>query len=288
VITGAARGIGREYALQFAAAGARVVVNDLGGARDGEGRSSTPAEDVVAEIEARGGVAVSDANDISTWNGAQGLIAAAIGQFGRVDVLVNNAGILRDRMLFNLSEQDWTAVIDVHLNGTFFCTRHVVTHWRERYKRDGAVSGRLINTSSSSGLFGRAGQANYGAAKAGIAALTIIAAEEMARWGVTANAIYPAAHSRLTSDLAGFADVEDPDDLRNPAFIAPLVVWLGSEEAADVTGRVFGTRGNTITLAHGWTRGPEVSSPVRWSPDLLGPVIRSLVVEGDAASGPSE
>jgi NAD(P)-dependent dehydrogenase (short-subunit alcohol dehydrogenase family) len=278
VVTGAGRGVGRAYALEFARQGARVVVNDLGGDRDGTGSSAGPAADVVDEIADLGGQAVANIDDVSDWDGAQHLIQSAVDAFGGLDVLVNNAGILRDRMVVNMSAEDWDAVIRVHLRGTFATTRHAGAYWRQRSKGGHDVDARIINTSSSSGIFGNVGQTNYGAAKAGIAAFTIIAAQELARYGVTVNAIYPVALSRLTEDVMSAADTATLATLA-PERNAPLVVWLGSPEASAITGRVFGVYGNEITVAQGWHAGPRVAQERAWDPAELGAVIPGLVAK---------
>ena len=240
IVTGGARGIGREYGLEFARQGAKVVVNDLGGARDGEGRSVGPAEDVVAEIKAMGGEAVANGEDVSDWEGSKRMVDQAISTFGKLDVLVNNAGILRDRMIFNMTIDEWDAVIKVHLRGTFCPTRHAVGYWRDRAKAGEQNDACIVNTTSVSGLFCNPGQTNYGAAKAGIASMTIIAAKELLRYGITANAISPGALTRLTEDLGPPVELKPGEwNPRDPANIAPIVVWLGSPEAKDVTGQIF-------------------------------------------------
>jgi len=283
VITGAGRGIGREYALEFARQGARVVVNDLGGRGDGSGAASGPAQEVVAEIEAMGGQAVANFDDVADWAGAERMIRTAIDTFGGLDVLVNNAGILRDRTLANMTEDDWDSVIRVHMRGTFAPARHAAAYWRDESKAGRPRVARLINTSSSSGLYCNAGQSNYGAAKAGIAAMSVIAARELERYGVTVNAIYPTAMSRLTEDIfakrgaeftAGAPAGFDPLDAGN---IAPLVAWLGSVESGEVTGRVFGVRGGRITVAEGWHAGPRIEKAGRWEAAELGAQIPALV-----------
>jgi NAD(P)-dependent dehydrogenase (short-subunit alcohol dehydrogenase family) len=283
IVTGAARGIGRAHALEFARQGARVVVNDLGGARDGTGSSQVPAAEVVEEIQAMGGAAVANADDVSDWEGARRLVQTAIDTFGRLDALVNNAGILRDRMLFNMEPEEWDDVIRVHLRGTFAPTRHAVAHWRELAKAGEQVDARVINTSSSSGIFGNAGQSNYGAAKAGIAAFTVIAAREVERYGITVNAIYPGALTRMTEDLTrwgGRAELtEEERQRRGPDNIAPLVVWLASAEARGITGRVFGIAGGRITVAEGWHAGPRADGDGRWDPAELGRVVPGLVAQ---------
>ena len=290
IVTGAGRGIGRGHALEFARHGARVVVNDLGGSTDGEGESSTPADDVVAEIVELGGEAVANHDDVSDWKGAETLIQTALDRFGGLDVLVNNAGILRDRMLFNMSEAEWDAVIRVHLKGTFCPTRHAATHWRERSKGGHSVAARVINTTSVSGLFANPGQANYGAAKSGIASFTQIAAKELGRYGVTANAISPGARTRMTENLRpGGADIpEEGFDSRAAENIAPMAVWLGSVDSGDVTGQVFEVMGGRIRVNQTWQHGPAAQQEERWDPTALGPVVRGLIEalpEPEAVSG---
>ena len=282
VVTGAGRGIGRGHALELARQGARVVVNDLGATVDGEGRDTGPAQAVVDEITALGGEAVANGDDIADWDGARRLVDTAIEAYGRLDALVNNAGILRDRMLFNMDEAEWDAVIRVHLKGTFATTRWAAAHWRERSKAGEHVEARVINTSSTSGLFANPGQGNYGAAKSGIATLSIIAAKELGRYGVTVNAIAPGALTRMTENLGRRAAsprpaAEDGWDPRSPDNIAPLVTWLASTESAGVTGRVFLVSGGRIALAEGWRRGPGVEQAGRWHPADLGPVVADLV-----------
>ena len=282
VITGAGNGIGRAHALAFAAQGAKVVVNDLGGARDGgrecAGSSSGPAQAVADEIAAAGGEAVASTDDISSWAGAQRLISQAIEAFGGLDVVVNNAGILRDRMIVTMTEQDWDSVIGVHLKGTFAVLHHAAGYWRQRAKEGHANDARVINTTSPSGLFGNPGQANYGAAKAGVASLTVIAARELDRYGVTVNAIAPTALTRMTHDIEMMRAAAAAEDL-SPEAISPLVVWLGSAESRDVTGRVFGVWGNAITVLEGWVNGPAVSADTRWDPAALSTVIPALVAK---------
>ena len=262
--------------MMLAAHGARVVVNDLGGSRDGTGASSTPAEEVVAEIRAAGGDAVANADDISDWQGAERLIRRAVDAFGGLDVLVNNAGILRDRMLVNMAEAEWDAVIKVHLKGTFAPSHFAAAYWRDRSKATGkGVNARLINTTSVSGIFGNAGQTNYGAAKAGIAAFTIIAARELGRYGITVNAVAPGALTRMTEDL-GMAEGSEADRAAlHPRWIAPIVTWLASAGANGVTGRVFEASGRVFGIAEGWHRGP-VTEPIE-DPTKLGPVVDDLL-----------
>jgi NAD(P)-dependent dehydrogenase (short-subunit alcohol dehydrogenase family) len=280
VITGAGNGIGRAHAHLFAAEGARVVVNDLGGSRDGTGGSAGPAQTVVDEITATGGTAVANADDISSWDGAQRLIGQAIETYGRLDVLVNNAGILRDRMMVNMSEAEWDAVVKVHLKGTFAPAHFAAEHFRERSKAGEDVQGRIINTTSPSGLFGNVGQTNYGAAKAGIAGFTIIAAMELERYGVTVNAIAPTALTRLTEDLGNIGEVdEETKQALAPEHIAPVAVWLGSTASAGVTGRIFGVWGPKISIAEGWAYGPSVEGNGVWEPAALSEVLPGLVAE---------
>ena len=280
VITGAGRGIGREHAIEFARQGARVVVNDLGAEVDGTGSSAGPAGEVVDEIRGMGGEAVANGDDVSDFEGAARLITTALDTFGGLDVLVNNAGILRDRMLVNMTIDEWDAVIRVHLRGTFAPMRHAVEFWRNRTKAGEANDARIINTTSPSGIYGNVGQTNYGAAKAGIASMTVIAAMELGRYGVTVNAIAPAALTRMTENLGGGAAApRKPEefDARDPGNIAPLVVWLGSAESAGITGRVFNVRGDTISVAEGWVAGPGASKGDRWDSAELGGVVPDLV-----------
>jgi NAD(P)-dependent dehydrogenase (short-subunit alcohol dehydrogenase family) len=281
IVTGAGRGIGRGHAIEFARQGAKVVVNDLGAEVDGSGSSTGPAGEVVDEIRGMGGEAVANGDDVSDWEGAQRLVNTAVETFGGLDVLVNNAGILRDRMLVNMTAEEWDSVIQVHLRGTFAPSRWAAAYWRERTKAGESNDARIINTSSASGLYGNPGQANYGAAKAGIAAFTIILSRELGRYGVTANAIAPGARTRMTENL-GFGAIR-PDggqfDAFAPENIAPLVVWLGSPESKDITGRVFNVAGGRISVAEGWTAGPGVDKGDRWEPKELGDVIPDLVAK---------
>ncbi|MBB3039246.1 SDR family oxidoreductase [Hoyosella altamirensis] len=279
IVTGAGRGIGRAHALSFAAEGASVVVNDIGVAADGSDPSSAPAQQVVDEITAAGGKAVANTDDIADWEGAQRLIDTAIDTFGSLDVLVNNAGFLRDRMLVNLAEDEWDAVMRVHLKGHFAPMRHAASYWRSESKAGRERDARIINTSSGAGLLGSIGQGNYSAAKAGIASLTLVAAAEFARYGVTVNAIAPAARTRMTEQA--FADMMarpgDGFDAMAPENISPLVVWLGSSESSDVTGRVFEVEGGKVSIAQGWRHGPARDKGERWAPAELGPVVKELL-----------
>ncbi|MEZ5141423.1 MAG: SDR family oxidoreductase [Acidimicrobiales bacterium] len=275
IVTGAGRGIGREHALMLAEQGARVVVNDLGGSMEGVGAEAGPAQQVVDEIVAAGGQAVANTDDISDWGGAQKLVHQAVEAFGRLDVLVNNAGILRDRMLTNMSEAEWDAVIKVHLKGTAGPSHHAAAYWREQSKAGAEVAGRIINTSSPSGIYGNVGQTNYGAAKAGIAAFTIIAAMELARYGVTVNAIAPAALTRMTENLGMGQASDDVKEKMSPRWIAPIVTWLASTESAGVTGRVFDVTGMRLGIAEGWHIGPTVD-PVD-DPTRIGPLVEEML-----------
>jgi NAD(P)-dependent dehydrogenase (short-subunit alcohol dehydrogenase family) len=288
IVTGAGRGIGREHALEFARQGAKVVVNDLGAATDGSGRAEGPAAEVVAAIRAAGGHAIANGDDVADWEGAKRLIAAAVETFGQLDVLVNNAGFTRDRMVVGASEEEWDAVIRVHLKGHFAPTRHAAAYWRERAKGGQRVEARIVNTSSGAGLLGSVGQGAYSAAKAGIAALTLVEAAELGRYGVTANAIAPAARTRMTETV--FADMmkkpEHGFDAMAPENIAPLVVWLGSEESRDVTGRVFEVAGGSISVAEGWREGPKVERSARWDPREVGTAIRDLLGRAAPAKKP--
>jgi NAD(P)-dependent dehydrogenase (short-subunit alcohol dehydrogenase family) len=281
IVTGAGRGIGRAHALAFAAKGARVVVNDVGVGLDGAGRSAGPAQQAVEEIEAGGGQAVANTDDVADFEGARRLVQQAVTHFGRLDVLVNNAGFLRDRMIVNLGEDEWDAVIRVHLKGHFAPLHHAARHWRERAKAGDEVDARVVNTSSGAGLLGSVGQGNYSAAKAGIAGLTLVAAAELGRYGVSVNAIAPAARTRMTEQA--FADtMAQPAsgfDAMAPENVSPLVVWLGSTESRAVTGRVFEVEGGRITVADGWRRGPSADKGDRWDPDEVGPVVEKLLAD---------
>ena len=282
IVTGAGRGVGREHAKLLAEHGAKVVVNDLGGNTDGTGKDMSPAEQVVAEIRAAGGEAVVDGNDVSDWNGAKAMIDRAVSAFGRLDVLINNAGILRDRMLVNMTEDEWDAVIKVHLKGTFAPARHAAAYWRDQAKANGGrVDARLINTTSVSGIYGNVGQTNYGAAKAGIASFTVIAARELRRYGITVNAISPSAYTRMTADLRAYS----PEDIerRDPKWVAPIAVWLASEESKDITGRVFQAGSGIIAVAEGWHKGPTIDQIA--DPTKLGPIVTDMVAKARKNAG---
>jgi len=287
IVTGSGRGIGREHALLFARTGAKVVVNDLGAEVDGSGSSAGPAGEVVEEIRGMGGEAIANGENVADFEGAGRMVQAAIDQFGRLDVLVNNAGILRDRMLVNMTEAEWDAVIQVHLKGTFSTARAAAAYWRNEAKAGNTVDARIVNTSSPSGIFGNAGQTNYGAAKAGIASFTIICGLELGRYGVTANAIAPVARTRMTEPLGIGGPPEDASqfDRLDPANISPLVVWLGSPESKDVTGRVFCVDGDRISVAEGWQRGPTAEKGDRWDPAELGGVVPDLVKKARPNAG---
>jgi NAD(P)-dependent dehydrogenase (short-subunit alcohol dehydrogenase family) len=282
IITGAGRGIGREHALLFAHEGAKVVVNDLGGALDGSSHGASPAEEVVAEIIAMGGKAVANHDNVAEWEGGQRLIQTALDTYGALHVLVNNAGILRDRVLVNLSEEDWDSVINVHLKGHFVPTHHAATYWREEAKAGRPVKAAIINTSSTSGLLGNIGQSNYGAAKAGIAAFTVIIAEELSRYGVRANAIAPAARTRMTESTPGLSDhVVAPSDASvfdtwDPANISPLVATLAMEDC-EATGQVFFVQGGTVRKFQNWTMTATLEKNDRWTVDELAAQLPTLL-----------
>jgi NAD(P)-dependent dehydrogenase (short-subunit alcohol dehydrogenase family) len=279
IVTGAARGIGRAHALEFARQGARVVVNDLGVALDGSGGSSSAAEEVVEEIRALGGEAVANGADVADWQQAGALVKGALDAFGRLDVVVNNAGFVRDRMFVSCSEAEWDAVVRVHLRGHFCVARHACEHWRGESKAGRPVDARIVNTSSGAGLQGSVGQSAYSAAKAGIAALTLVQAAELGRYGVTANAIAPSARTRMTEEV--FADMmrrpESGFDAMAPENVSPLVAWLAGAESRDVTGCVFEVSGGKISLADGWRTGPEVDKGARWAPDEVGAAVHDLL-----------
>lgn len=275
IVTGAARGIGREHALMLAAHGAKVVVNDFGGARDGTGGDPGPANEVVQEIVAAGGEAVANSSDVSDFAAAGALVQQAIETYGGLDVVINNAGILRDRMVFSMTEEEWDAVIRVHLKGTFGPSRHAAQYWRDRAKAGESNDARLINTTSVSGIYGNPGQTNYGAAKAGIASFTLIAADELGRYGVTANAIAPGALTRMTEDL-GIPD--SASGSMDPRWIAPIATWLASTESAGVTGQVIESTGTVTAIAEGWRRGPTSTTPPAEPGDVRG-ILEGLIAQ---------
>jgi NAD(P)-dependent dehydrogenase (short-subunit alcohol dehydrogenase family) len=280
IVTGAGRGIGRAHALEFARQGADVVVNDIGVALDGQGSSSSPAEEVAEEIRALGGKAVVDGHDVADWEGSRQIVQCALDAFGRLDVVVNNAGFVRDRMFVNASEDEWDAVVRVHLKGHFCVARWAAAHWRDRAKAGDRNDARIINTSSGAGLLGSVGQAAYSAAKGGILSLTLVQAAELGRYGVTANAIAPSARTRMTEEV--FAEtMKAPEnggfDAMSPDNVSPFVVWLGSTDSAGVTGRVFEVEGGKIGVADGWQHGPTVDKGARWDPAEIGQAVRSLL-----------
>ncbi|MFD0687405.1 SDR family oxidoreductase [Actinomadura fibrosa] len=282
-VTGAGRGLGRAHALEFARQGAHVVVNDLGVARDGTGGASEgPAHDVVKEIEALGGRAVASTDDIATDAGAAALVRTAVEAFGRLDTLVNNAGFLRDRMLVNLSEDEWDAVVRVHLKGHFLPLKHAGLHWRAESKAGRPVDARVVNTSSGAGLLGSVGQGNYSAAKAGIVGLTLVAAAELGRYGAAVNAIAPAARTRMTEEVFAqtmAAPAEGEFDAMAPENVSPLVVWLGSAESRGVTGRVFEVEGGRICVMDAFRHGPSADKGARWDPSEIGEVVGGLLAQ---------
>lgn len=284
IVTGAGRGIGRAHALEFARQGAKVVVNDIGAELDGTGGSVSPASEVVDAIRSAGGEAAVNGDDVADWEGAQRLVQTAVTTFGGLDVVVNNAGFVRDRMFANAAEDEWDAVVRVHLKGHFCVARWAAAYWRDQTKAGAAVDARIINTSSGAGLMGSVGQAAYSAAKAGIAGLTMVQSAELGRYGVTANAIAPSARTRMTetvfADMMAAPDEPNAFDAMSPDNIAPLVVWLGSAESKDVTGRVFEIEGGKVSLADGWQHGPTVDKGDRWDPAELGPVVRELLSKG--------
>ena len=282
IVTGAGRGVGREHALLLAAHGAKVVVNDIGAGVDGSGKDASPASEVVAAIKKAGGEAIANGEDVSSWKGAKAMIDAAIAHFGKLDILVNNAGILRDRMLTNMDESEWDSVIQVHLKGTFAPSRHASAYWRDESKKiGGPVKGRIINTSSTSGIYGNVGQTNYGAAKAGIAAFTIIAARELRRYGVTVNAISPTALTRMTEGLRQLTPEEAA--IRDPKWVSPTVVYLASEAAQDITGRVIQAGLGRIAVCEGWRRGAEVGQVA--DPATAGSLVREMIAKVRKNSG---
>ncbi|MGD0083825.1 MAG: SDR family oxidoreductase [Acidimicrobiales bacterium] len=287
IITGAGRGIGREHALLFASEGAKIVVNDLGGAVDGSGDDRSLAEQVVDEIKEMGAEAIANADNVADWEGGQRLINSAIEAFGDLHILVNNAGILRDRVLVNMTEEEWDAVIHVHLKGHFVPTRWAATYWREQSKAGKEVKAAVVNTSSTSGLLGNPGQANYGAAKAGLAAFTVITAQELSRYGVRVNAIAPAARTRMTESTPGLSDIVQPPpdpgafDAWDPANVSPLVAYLASD-LCPYTGKVFFVQGGKVQYFQPWTLTNEIDKGDRWSVAELAERVPSIV-EGASA-----
>jgi NAD(P)-dependent dehydrogenase (short-subunit alcohol dehydrogenase family) len=279
IITGAARGLGRAYALAFAAEGANVVVNDIGASLGGEGRDTSAADGVVAEIVAAGGQAIANYEDITDWDAAKRIVEAAIEAFGDLHVVVNNAGIVRDRMFVSATLEEWDATMHVHLRGHFCVARHAVDYWRGKQKAGQNPDARIINTTSGAGLQGSIAQAAYSTAKGGIAALTLVQAAELGRYGITANALAPAARTRMTEQA--FADKmateDEAFDAMDPANVAPAVVWLGSSESADVTGCVLELEGGKIMIEDGWREGPYVDAGARWNPADVGEAVTKLL-----------
>jgi NAD(P)-dependent dehydrogenase (short-subunit alcohol dehydrogenase family) len=284
IVTGAGRGIGRAHAHALAAAGTAVVVNDLGAALSGEGQDRSPAQQVVEEIESNGGRAVANGENVADFAGAERMVQQAIEELGGLDILVNNAGILRDRMIVNMTEQEWDSVIAVHLKGHFAPTRHAAAYWRERSKAGDEIRGRVINTSSPSGVFGNVGQANYGAAKAGIAGFTQIVAQELHRYGVTVNCLAPNARTRMTEDTFDMGAPQEGWDPLDPSNMSPLVVALSADEAQNITGQVFHVWGGAINALQGWSAGELFASDEKWDADaLLGELVARFP---DGASPP--
>ena len=288
IVTGAGRGIGREEALLMAQHGARLVINDLGGHFDGTGSDASPAQQVVDEIKAAGGEAVANTESVTDFKGAKRIVEHALDSFGHLNILVNNAGILRDRMIFNMSEEEWDAVINVHMKGTFNCSRHACEYWREQHKAGNVLNGRVINTSSDAGLLGSPGQPNYGPAKAAVATMAIIVDREMQKYGVTGNAIAPLARTRLTVDAtpqtAGLMDAKEGEhDYFSPHHVAPLVTWLASDDAAQVHGEVFRVGGGCVWLMKGWHSTGTVKKLGDWEPGELGDQLKVELAKGGTA-----
>lgn len=279
IITGAARGLGRAYALGFAAEGANVVVNDIGTSLGGEGRDTSAADGVVEEIRVGGGQAIANYEDITDWDAAKRLVDAALEAFGDLHVVVNNAGIVRDRMFVSATLEEWDATMQVHLRGHFCVSRHAVNYWRAKQKEGGDPQARIINTTSGAGLQGSIAQGAYSTAKGGIAALTLVQAAELGRYGITANALAPSARTRMTEQAFAekMATEGEAFDVMDPANIAPAVVWLGSEHSADVTGCVFELEGGKIMIEDGWREGPAIDKGARWNPADVGDAVHSLL-----------
>jgi NAD(P)-dependent dehydrogenase (short-subunit alcohol dehydrogenase family) len=279
IVTGAGRGLGRAHALELARQGARVVVNDIGVGLDGRGASPEPADEVVAAIHALGGEAITNGDDVADWEGSRRLVAAALDAFGTLDVVVNNAGFVRDRMFVSSTEEEWDAVVRVHLKGHFCTARHASAYWRDRAKGGARVDARIINTSSGAGLQGSVGQGAYSAAKGAIAALTLVQAAELRRYGITANAIAPAARTRMTEEVFAtmMAKPASGFDAMDPENVSPLVAWLGTAESRDVTGQTFEVSGGRIAVAEGWHAGPDVDRGERWDARDVGAAVRGLL-----------
>ena len=279
IITGAARGLGRAYALGFAAEGANVVVNDIGTSLGGEGRDTSAADGVVEEIRAAGGQAIANYEDVTDWDAAKRIVDSAIAAFGDLHVVVNNAGIVRDRMFVSATPEEWDATMHVHLRGHFCISRHAVNYWRAKQKDGHNPDARIINTTSGAGLQGSIAQAAYSTAKGGIASLTLVQAAELGRYGITANALAPSARTRMTEQAFAekMATEGEAFDVMDPANIAPTVVWLGSSESADVTGCVFELEGGKIMLEDGWREGPVIDRGARWNPADVGDAVGNLL-----------
>jgi NAD(P)-dependent dehydrogenase (short-subunit alcohol dehydrogenase family) len=290
IVTGAGRGIGKEHALLMAKLGAKVVVNDLGAHFDGTGApTATPAQEVVSEIKKAGGDAVANGDNVADFKAAKNIVDTAIKTFGKLNIVVNNAGILRDRMIFNMDEESWDAVVAVHLKGTFAMARHACEYWREEHKKGNVLNGRIINTASDAGLLGNVGQTNYGACKAAVAVMAIIIGQEMKKYGVTANAIAPVARTRLTVDatpstagLMGGEVKEGEFDMWGPQNISPLVAWLASDDAAGCNGQVFRVGGRSVWPMKGWHSAAKVqnSAKAAWDAAELGKAIKAKLAEG--------
>jgi NAD(P)-dependent dehydrogenase (short-subunit alcohol dehydrogenase family) len=281
IITGAARGLGRSYALAFAAEGANVVVNDIGTSLNGEGRDTSAADAVVAEIQAAGGQAMANYDDVTDWDATKRIVEQTVARFGGLDIVVNNAGIVRDRMFVSATPDEWDATMHVHLRGHFCLARHAVDYWRAQQKAGNPVDARIINTTSGAGLQGSIAQAAYSTAKGGIAALTLVQAAELGRYGITSNALAPSARTRMTE--GAFSDkmavVEQGFDKQDPDNIAPAVVWLGSPQSKHVTGCVFELEGGRITIEDGWNLGPTVDQDAKWAPADVGGAVDKLLAD---------
>src|SRR5688572_18900437 len=287
IVTGAGRGLGRAHALELARQGAYVVVNDLGCELDGTGGGTGPAGDVVEEIRAGGGDAIANGDDVADFDGAGRMVAAAVDRFGELHGVVNNAGFVRDRMFANVAENEWDAVVRVHLKGHFCVARHAAAHWRDQAKAGTPVDARIVNTSSGAGILGSVGQAAYSAAKAGIATLTLVQAAELARYGVTANALAPAARTRMTEGV--FTDMmaevgAGQFDAMAPENVSPIVAWLVSTDSAGVTGQMFEVEGGKVGIATGWQHGPTRDKGERWDAAELGPVVDELLQQAPAVA----